>query len=64
MAKWIPVSQIATDLDADKSTVIRWLNQGLIPGSKIGSSWKVDSDRYYSWLKQHTDSIRKENEDE
>lgn len=62
MANWVTVAQISKDLDINESTVRRWLDQKLIPGSKIGSTWKIDRERYYSWLKQHTDNVENNNE--
>ena len=45
--------QIAAELQMTPDAVRRWLVAGKLPGFKIGNKWRVDSEDFALWQRQH-----------
>lgn len=46
---------VATQLGLDKSTVYRYLQDGVLPGIRLGRKWLVSEARLTAWLETETD---------
>ena len=39
-------------LRMNKVSIYRWLNEGYLPGHKIGNTWRILRDDLYVWMQQ------------
>lgn len=44
--------EVGTMLRMNKVAIYRWLNEGYLPGHKIGNNWRILRDDLYEWMKQ------------
>ncbi|MCE5258312.1 MAG: helix-turn-helix domain-containing protein [Chloroflexi bacterium] len=49
----LSVRQVAEYLQLKASTVYTWAQEGKIPATKVGRSWKFTSEDIERWLEQH-----------
>lgn len=45
----LTVDDVARRLNANRRTVIRWINEGRVPGTKIGQAFRIDPDEFEAW---------------
>jgi len=46
------VQELADFLRCNKSTIYRLIKTGQIPAFKVGSDWRITSDKVEQWLEQ------------
>lgn len=51
MTVWLSLEELATYLKKPKSTLYKLLQRGLLPGHKVGRSWRFDRDEVDAWIK-------------
>lgn len=44
--------EVSDLLRMNKVAIYRWLNEGYLPGHKIGNNWRILRDDLYEWMKQ------------
>jgi excisionase family DNA binding protein len=52
MAIWLDLDQLEKYLHVPKSTLYRLVQQGRLPGHKVGRAWRFDRDEVDEWIKQ------------
>jgi len=48
--RWVSVAEVAEHLGVRRESVYRWVNEGKIPGSKIGRLWKFKLEQVDAWV--------------
>lgn len=51
MVTWLDLEVLAAYLRIPKSTLYRLVQQGRLPGHKIGRTWRFDQDEIDRWIK-------------
>ncbi len=61
--KLISLFEVASFLNVTERTVYLWVQQGIIPGYKIGNSWRFRLSVVKEWLREHS-NVQKAEEEE
>jgi excisionase family DNA binding protein len=51
MTEWLDLKRLTVYLKMPKSTLYRLVQQGRLPGHKVGRSWRFDRDEIDKWIK-------------
>jgi excisionase family DNA binding protein len=51
MTEWLDFKRLTVYLKLPKSTLYRLVQQGQLPGHKVGRSWRFDRDEIDKWIK-------------
>ena len=52
MADWLSLDDLAKYLKKPKSTLYKLVQRGLLPGHKLGRSWRFDRNEVDAWIKR------------
>ena len=52
MADWLSLDDLVAYLQKPKSTLYKLAQRGLLPGHKVGRSWRFDRDEVDAWIKK------------
>jgi len=52
------IEDLAAYLQISKSTLYKLVQEGKLPGQKVGKRWRFHKEAIDQWLKQHPDSAR------
>lgn len=44
--------EVADLLRMNKAAIYRWLNEGYLPGHKIGNNWRILRDDLHEWMRR------------
>lgn len=50
--KWLTLDELASYLNVSKSALYKIVQEGRIPGGKVGRGWRFDRDEIDRWVKQ------------
>lgn len=48
--------EVADLLRMTKAAIYRWLNDGYLPGHKLGQGWRIIRDDLREWMRQNSNS--------
>lgn len=48
--------EVADLLRMTKAAIYRWLNEGDLPGHKVGQGWRILRDDLHQWMQQNSNS--------
>ena len=49
--KWLTLDELASYLKVSKSALYKMVQEGRIPGGKVGRGWRFDRDEIDRWVK-------------
>lgn len=52
------IEALAAYLQISKSTLYKLVQDGRLPGQKVGKRWRFHKEAIDQWLKQHPDGVR------
>jgi excisionase family DNA binding protein len=50
--QYLTAQQVAKMFQVTSRTIVRWAEQGIIPGFKVGDFWRFDADEIEAHIKQ------------
>lgn len=51
--------EVADLLRMNKAAIYRWLNEGYLPGHKIGNNWRILRDDLQEWMRRRSNTGRR-----
>jgi excisionase family DNA binding protein len=61
--RFMTLKEVAQYLHLNERTVYKWAQEGTIPGSKLGSTWRFRRSEIDSWVEQHKNARFSSNKD-
>jgi excisionase family DNA binding protein len=63
--QFMTLKQVAEYLHLNERTIYKWAQEGTIPGSKLGGTWRFRKSEVDLWVEQHKNvrSIEEKKED-
>jgi PTS system nitrogen regulatory IIA component len=59
--KWLTLNELASYLKVSKSALYKMVQEGRIPGGKVGRVWRFDQTEIDRWVKSRGAQERKAN---